>query len=257
MHIDRLYLQVTRNCTLNCEHCLKGDKEHKNMFIDTLKNILLDIDSIDTLLLTGGEPLLNIDLIEELVKIINSKGIDVRTVGIVTNGTVLSDRHIDALTALKDSCQYFKFHMSSDLFHRMEWDRLDLTERIEDNYDKYNSTIGIDKFLDDDRFKSIVLFNKGRAKKLSTSRLDELKKKYYVYYKVKDEEATNELSYDGDNIFGKICIDVNGNLVDFSVSYEEEDMCSNEGFNINYNLLRDIIYDYIDSKNKNKKKILF
>ena len=37
MRIDRLYLEVTRNCTLECEHCLRGDKETKDILPNRLK----------------------------------------------------------------------------------------------------------------------------------------------------------------------------------------------------------------------------
>ena len=61
MYIKKLCLQVTRMCTLKCEHCLKGDGEEKYMPFETIANILKDVTEIDELLITGGEPLLAID----------------------------------------------------------------------------------------------------------------------------------------------------------------------------------------------------
>ena len=255
MVIDKLYLQITRNCTLNCEHCLKGDKEYKNMSKETLNNIFRDIKGVNTLLLTGGEPLLNIDLINELVDIINIDYKSIRTIGIVTNGTVLSDKHVEVLSKLKDACHDFRFFLSSDVFHRLEWDRLEINDRIEHNFERYRDTVGIEKFLEDDRFKNVVLFKKGRARNITSQRIDQLRKEYYITLKLRDDTEENKLSYIDNCIFGKICIDVNGNIVDFSVSYDEEDMCSNGEYNVNNYPFVDIIYDYIDSKNKGFQKI--
>lgn len=246
MVIDKLYLEITRNCTLNCEHCLKGDKEYKNMSKETLNNIFKDISEVNTLLLTGGEPLLNIDLIDELVNIINRDNKNIRTIGIVTNGTVLSNRHIDVLRRLKKSCNHFIFNLSSDVFHRLEWDRLDIKDRIDHNYEVYRDTVGIEKWLENDRFNNIIVFKKGRARNISSQRIDELKKKHYITLKLREDDEENKLSYDRDNIYGKICIDVNGNIVDFNETYDEEDICSNGDFNVNNYPFHTIIYDFVD-----------
>ena len=56
--INELLLEITRNCTLECEHCLKGDCQKFNIDDNTLNNVFKDIKSIKTLVLTGGEPLL-------------------------------------------------------------------------------------------------------------------------------------------------------------------------------------------------------
>ena len=56
--IDILSLEITRNCNLECLHCLRGDRINNNISEKTLENLFKDIKSIKTLLITGGEPLL-------------------------------------------------------------------------------------------------------------------------------------------------------------------------------------------------------
>ena len=51
MKIDKMYLEVTRNCTLECEHCLRGNKEVKDMDLTTLENTLCGVNEINTLYL--------------------------------------------------------------------------------------------------------------------------------------------------------------------------------------------------------------
>lgn len=71
MYFEKLYLELTRECTMQCEHCLRGDREHKYMSIETLENLLKEVNNIETLLLSGGEPLLHIDALEALSKLID------------------------------------------------------------------------------------------------------------------------------------------------------------------------------------------
>ena len=255
MNIDKLYLEITRDCTLNCEHCLKGEKEHVNMSINTIKNIFNDISKVNTLLLTGGEPLLNIKVIEEITKLIKENNIDINTIGIITNGTVCSNKHIEVLKELKNSCDCFQFYLSSDLFHRIEWRKLSLTDRVNINYEKYKEELGIKKVLNDDYYKNIVLYNKGRAKLLTIERIEELYKKYHVTYKIREMDEKNNLSYIENNIYGKVCIDVHGNLIDFSISYDEENKSiKDDNYNVNCFPLNEIIYEYIN--NKKEKQLL-
>ena len=80
MKVERLYLEVTRKCTLKCEHCLKGDQENKDMSFETIENALKDVTEIDQLFFEGGEPLLAIDQILETIQIIKTKGIKVHNI---------------------------------------------------------------------------------------------------------------------------------------------------------------------------------
>ena len=137
MIIDKMYLEVTRNCTLECEHCLRGNKEIKDMDLITLENSLKDVKEINTLLLTGGEPLLNIKVLKTLPKLIDKYNILINNISIITNGTVASLNHVSALQTLCEKCNSFDLILSSDLFHRLEWNRLKINDRVENNYKFY------------------------------------------------------------------------------------------------------------------------
>ena len=74
MRIETLYLEVTRMCTLECEHCVRGDRENKFMSSETINNALKDVKEIGLLFFEGGEPLLAIDQILETIEIIKTRG---------------------------------------------------------------------------------------------------------------------------------------------------------------------------------------
>ena len=75
MHLWNLYLGVTRICTLECEHCLRGNRRNEYMSLETIDNAFKDVKEIDTLLLTGGEPLLAIKQIREILKQIKKNNV--------------------------------------------------------------------------------------------------------------------------------------------------------------------------------------
>ena len=257
MELDNLYLELTRNCTLQCEHCLKGEREAKDMSLETIDLIFKDIKKINTLLLSGGEPLINKKALEYIAQLIDEKGIKVNRIGLITNGTICNKNIIEILQELKKRCDSFQFILSSDLFHRLEWDRLNIKERIDNNYEIYKKTLSMKKYLDDDRFHSVVLCNKGRALGLTKDRLHEITRNQYIDFKMKDI-VEDSLELDDYKVHGKVFFDVNGNLGYYSNSFKEEDLNSDSLYNIHYYDLIDIINNYInrDTKIKEKEKVL-
>jgi MoaA/NifB/PqqE/SkfB family radical SAM enzyme len=77
MRLNNLVLEITRRCNMKCEHCMRGSAQRVDMSNQTLWNTLKDIDSINTLTITGGEPQLKPEAIIELWNILISRGINV------------------------------------------------------------------------------------------------------------------------------------------------------------------------------------
>ena len=75
MKVEKLYLELTRMCTIECEHCLRGCRRNEFMSLETINNVLKDIEHIELLLLTGGEPLLALKQIKELLKVVTNYNI--------------------------------------------------------------------------------------------------------------------------------------------------------------------------------------
>ena len=65
MNIETLNLEITRRCTLECEHCFRGDSQNSNISEETLKNIFNNVKKIDRLVITGGEPLIAVNELEK------------------------------------------------------------------------------------------------------------------------------------------------------------------------------------------------
>ena len=258
MDFENLYLEITRECSMCCEHCLRGNHEHEFMSIETLENSLKDINHIKTLLLSGGEPLLSIRILEKLPEIINKYNIKIDRIGIITNGTIYSKRHLKALSKLKEVCDSFGFFLSFDLFHRLEWKRLGLTSKVERNYYIYKKYLGIEKYPEEDYNSNILLFPKGRAEDFTQSRLKEIALNNHINIKFSSENDDNVIYYE-DKVEGKTCIDVHGNIVGYSKSFEEEDREASAEYNVNNHSIRKCIINYISHKKSQKryKKTLY
>lgn len=238
VYIKKLCLQVTRNCTLECEHCLRGDRENKFMSFETIANILRDVDEIDELLFTGGEPLLAIDQILKTIEIIKNNNIKVRKITIMTNGTILNKSVRDAIRRLSNIAE-LSLELSSDVFHVLELVRLNLYEKWRKDSEVYFNELNANRYdwgiddgtikIDDDYFCPIL--ETGRAKTISKERLREINSLLndHFYFVIWDSRilSRNEiiLNYDSktNRANGIVYVNVNGNVVPWNMSFNEED----------------------------------
>jgi len=120
LHAYEIGLEITRNCNLNCSHCLRGNTQNKTMSKEVIHEVFNKVDTITNIFFSGGEPLLAIDVIEEIIKEIKRRDIEINGFGMVTNGTVFNDKIHDVLFELyelsidKNSCIV---EISNDVFH--------------------------------------------------------------------------------------------------------------------------------------------
>lgn len=227
MYVENLHLQLTRNCTLECEHCLRGDRERVNMNPAVLDEIFKDVKKVGFLLLTGGEPLLAIQTLEHLAHLLKTKQVRVNKIILITNGTVLSDRVLSVLHDLQDN-SYLVLKLSTDIFHNLELEKRGMLELRERNL----------KILSDNNFYNFseygkdeisnwpsALTNKGRTKTLTPERLEEInaiaKQRHII--NTEFEEHHPLTSINNNKVEGNITIDVYGNVVSYGLSFEEED----------------------------------
>lgn len=237
MYVENLHLQLTRNCTLECEHCLRGDRENVDMSIKVFDEVFNDIKKVEFLLLTGGEPLLNIPVLERLVELLKSKAIRVNKIILITNGTVLNDRVLEILHELQ-TYSYLSLKLSTDIFHSLEIEKKGLSE-IRDKNLKILSSSKFYNFSEYGKDKDspipVGLINKGKARLLTSERLAEInelsKQKFIINDKYDEQHPLT--SIDGDIIDGNITINVYGYVVSYGLSFEEEDKeAYDKGLNI-------------------------
>lgn len=84
--VIELIFEVTRKCNMVCEHCLRGCMENVNMSKQIADETLKNVDSISQVVFTGGEPVLNVELITYIIDQIIKKEINIEGFYIVSNG---------------------------------------------------------------------------------------------------------------------------------------------------------------------------
>lgn len=255
MKVENLYLELTRMCTLECEHCLRGDRRNEYMSFDTINNCLKDITEIDALLLTGGEPLLAIEQIKVIIRIIKENNIKVNRINLGTNGTVLDENILNVLKELS-SISYLDLKVSNDMFHYLEFCRLGLLDKRENNFKVLNEELGAKNYADyryASKIRREVIYPCGKAAHLTEKRLDEINIKGKTNYVINPfYVVTYNIDYNSDDniISGAVNVDVNGNVVPFPNSFENEDYYAlNFNSNVNNNGLLNSVLNIINLDN--------
>lgn len=133
IEVCTLLIEVTRKCNMECLHCLRGDAQNKNIklsYIDEMLKQLRDTE-IGTLIITGGEPSLNVPAIRFILDKLKEYNIDVIAFYMVTNGSKssMNKKFIDVCMELyryqnmkaSDSDFLPLLAMSDDKYHDDRW----------------------------------------------------------------------------------------------------------------------------------------
>lgn len=120
IEIHSLILEVTRRCNMACEHCLRGDAQDLDMSRKIVCQLLDKVDSISEVTFSGGEPTLNLPLIEFFFLEAEKRGKLPSSFYVVTNGRV--NQYELAVLLLKwfpkmDEPDYCGVTISLDMFH--------------------------------------------------------------------------------------------------------------------------------------------
>lgn len=94
---DNLIIEVTRRCNMHCEHCMRGDTECTDLNLDKFAAFIPNVDSIGSIVFTGGEPTLNIEAIKFVLHMIKALNIPVYSCYIVTNGKEITSDFLNVM----------------------------------------------------------------------------------------------------------------------------------------------------------------
>lgn len=255
MYIENLNLEVTRRCTLECEHCLRGDIQDINISEETLKNIFTNVKKIDRLLITGGEPLIAVNELERMIELIKNNNTQIDQITLVTNGTILSSRVLKILKELSEISN-LNLKISFDIFHILELEKRNLKEKRDNNVKILKEIFDAEEYGEEDKYQNEKIIPSyqliqpvGRAKNLNVERLNKINGLVLVKYKIDSfvDWPTYPAKFDREKLRGDISVDVNGNLVGYGLSFEEEDNYSQKNeTNINELSFVDAINNYIN-----------
>lgn len=117
--LKSLFLGITRKCNLKCEHCLCGEAQNLTISKKVIDRMFEQIENATNITLTGGEPLLAVDMIEYFFRKLKQSQWKPLYIDIVTNGTIKNEKIIDVFAdyALYNKNIEFGFLVSADDFH--------------------------------------------------------------------------------------------------------------------------------------------
>lgn len=216
MRISNLIIEVTRRCNFECEHCLRGTKQNKDMPNEVIEALLFnnDIEDIGSVTFTGGEPSLNVEAIEYFIKACKHKHIDVGSFYVATNGgkSSGSDEFIKVMIDLYLMCsdnEASSVDISQSDFHDCEGQDEEAMRRLRClSFTRHRGKLDSAYLLNEGRAKSFIEMNGSR----DTARKVSIDKELII--EIEGGEILNDEFYV--NVKGDVVLDCN-------VSYARQD----------------------------------
>jgi uncharacterized Fe-S cluster-containing radical SAM superfamily protein len=123
--LDTLSFEVTRRCNQQCRICMRGYAQNidmsQNIVDDLFYNDGYQITDIYKLFFSGGEPLLNPDIIDYIIDTIIKNNIYVEHCSLFTNGLIFEPRVVEAFNRLNSKMGkivYGGFAYEPDQYHK-------------------------------------------------------------------------------------------------------------------------------------------
>lgn len=220
--VNNIAIVVTDKCNLNCGHCLRGQKQNKDISKEVIDAIFEQVRGVSMLNICGGEPLLALDKIEYLFNKIIENKVYVEFVAITINGTIYNKKFEELLEKMNTYLQETTggmafFAISLDEYHLSEM------KRLKQNYQK--------KFFCSKYFwglrkldKKLKLFREGNAVNLLESKTIPLRAVKPIICDISDKYESIS------HIIGPlICINTNGTITEDNTSIKNQDTIYNYG----------------------------
>ncbi len=107
---NQLVIEVTRRCNMACGHCLRGDAEDVDLLGIDIDGVLDQTEAIGRLIVTGGEPTLNLKAIQHIANGIARRGIPLMRVQIITNGLIYEERLVALVKRFSEITRLTQVH---------------------------------------------------------------------------------------------------------------------------------------------------
>ena len=119
MEISHLSVEITRRCNLKCRHCCRGDAQNIDIDYKYIDLLLDQINYIDHLTFTGGEPSLNVPAMQYFIDECIRKSVKIRNVSIITNGVKIEQDFIDVCIDIFNMIvDKIDVRVSDDIYHQ-------------------------------------------------------------------------------------------------------------------------------------------
>lgn len=117
--LRKIYIEIGRMCTLSCKHCCKGESEKLSIDYKYIDALLDNVYFIDEIVFTGGEPLLYLNEMEDIVNMVTDR-VKLNYITILTNGTIKSEKFVELWNRIIEKTTFpdkAELHFSIDKYH--------------------------------------------------------------------------------------------------------------------------------------------
>lgn len=119
--LDRLDLEMTRKCSAYCQHCMRGNAQNLDMKPSTIKNIFENEDhhlvAIQSVLITGGDPMLNKEGLKYFLSYILNNNIIVNHITMIINALTYDQEIMNLFVLLEKRGTEICLQTVLDQFH--------------------------------------------------------------------------------------------------------------------------------------------
>lgn len=208
-----LIFEITRKCNMKCKHCMRGEAQNHTISKKVIDKTLNEVSLIGHLLLTGGEPFLEPEIIDYLFDEIIKRKIKIINFGAVTNGSVLNEKIAKSFNKLSDyiyenfgkefdykqSRKIGQITISSDEFH----DPIDIQNTL-NFYRKYlnEHSIIIKETHKKDEEDSILLMGRATENNFRDKKVKYAITPYRVSFTDSYVDTGIQIGYDGKILIG-------------------------------------------------------
>lgn len=114
-----LEIEITRRCNKACDHCVNGEPQNITITKEVIDKIFENVNDCDQIAIVGGEPTLELDMLEFLIERIITSDWSTKIIQVTTNGKIKDRRLIDMLKRFCESKKGRRalVRVSNDMFH--------------------------------------------------------------------------------------------------------------------------------------------
>lgn len=208
INLKSLVVEITRQCNMQCEHCMRGDPEPVDFYCSLSERLCSQLKHIDALTLTGGEPSLAVKEIKYLLHYLKNYQVTVGGFFVSTNACEYSAEFLEVLDELYDYCEkplLCGLSISMDQFH---------SPPSPEAVSKYKEKQYYNPCKEKGTIPPYAILREGRAQKDEIGRIESLPSNYIYDYDIQG-------IYFGINdiIYINACGDV---LLDSDLSYRSQ-----------------------------------
>lgn len=116
---EGFYVEITLRCNLQCSHCMNGETQDITITHEMIDKIFENADDCRNVAFGGGEPLLELGMIEYFAKKLSQSNWKTEMMQLTTNGTITNSKIIEIFNAFceQDSNRQALLRVSADQFH--------------------------------------------------------------------------------------------------------------------------------------------